>query len=182
MTMPEESKVGKKLSDLTTKRLIIVVLAMLFSVPIFDPSTYVDSPSADEYGLYLLASYEYNSESFNRSWDWFILDGMGNPAPLVLLSAYNRTWESESVEASTLRSNEQEISSILDGEYVAVGDLRKEKELDAGLGIGTTLFVCVVLATAAIIFSQLTNSLVINPIEEMIIKVNKISQNPLLAA
>ena len=49
--MPEESKVGKKLSDLTTKRLIIVVLAMLFSVPIFDPATYQETPSADEYGL-----------------------------------------------------------------------------------------------------------------------------------
>jgi hypothetical protein len=54
--------------------------------------------------------------------------------------------------------------------------------LDAGLGIGTTLFICVVLATAAILFTQTTNTLVINPIEEMITKVNRISKNPLLAA
>ena len=100
-----------------------------------------------------MSSYSYNSDGFNRSWDLFILDGKENPAPLVLLSALNRSWESDDVDASSLRSNEQEISSINDGDYVAVGDLRREKKLDAGLGIGTTLFVCVVLATAAIIFS-----------------------------
>lgn len=41
---------------------------------------------------------------------------------------------------------------------------------------------CFVLATAAILFTSTTNSLVINPIEEMINKVNRISENPLLAA
>lgn len=54
--------------------------------------------------------------------------------------------------------------------------------MNAGLGIGTTFFVCFVLATAAILFSSTTNSLVINPIEEMVTKVNRISENPLLAA
>jgi preprotein translocase subunit SecF len=39
--VPQESKVGKKLSDLTTKRTIILVLAMLFSVPLFSDSTYL---------------------------------------------------------------------------------------------------------------------------------------------
>lgn len=52
--MPEESKVGKKLSDLTTKRLIIVVLAMLFSVPLFDTDTYNEVPDANLFGLELL--------------------------------------------------------------------------------------------------------------------------------
>ena len=40
--VPQESKVGKKLSDLTTRRVIILVLAMLISVPIFSDSTYKD--------------------------------------------------------------------------------------------------------------------------------------------
>jgi hypothetical protein len=33
--LPKESMVGKKLSDLTTKRVICLVLAILFSLPIF---------------------------------------------------------------------------------------------------------------------------------------------------
>jgi len=36
----EESKVGKKLSDLTTKRVIVLVLTMMFSVPLFMLTTY----------------------------------------------------------------------------------------------------------------------------------------------
>lgn len=61
-------------------------------------------------------------------------------------------------------------------------DLREVYQLDAALGVGTTLFVCFVLASAAILFTSTTNNLVINPIEEMVTKVNRISENPLLAA
>lgn len=65
---------------------------------------------------------------------------------------------------------------------MAIHDLRAQTKLNAGLGIGTTLFVCFVLAAAAVSFTQTTNNLVINPIEEMVAKVNRISENPLLAA
>lgn len=36
-----ESKVGKKLSEITTRRVIVLVLIMLFSQPIFSVSTYM---------------------------------------------------------------------------------------------------------------------------------------------
>ena len=65
---------------------------------------------------------------------------------------------------------------------MSIHDLRKQTKLNAGLGIGTTFFVCFVLAAAALLFTSTTNNLVINPIEEMITKVNRISENPLLAA
>ena len=80
-----------------------------------------------------------------------------------------------------LRSAEQD-TTVLYTNYTVIHDLRPETKLEAGLGIGQTLFVCVVLATSAIIFTQTTNTLVINPIEDMIAKVNRISENPLLAA
>ncbi len=74
------------------------------------------------------------------------------------------------------------MTSILEGDYVSIHDLRNQTQLNAGLSLGTTLFVCFVLASAAIIFTHTTNSLVINPIEEMVVKVKRISENPLLAA
>jgi len=43
---PKESVVGKKLLDITTRRVIILVLAMLFSVPVFTVSTYLDDPNS----------------------------------------------------------------------------------------------------------------------------------------
>lgn len=52
--IPQESKVGKKLSDLTTWRVIILVLAMMFSVPLFDLQTYIDNISSYEFGLSLI--------------------------------------------------------------------------------------------------------------------------------
>ena len=104
--MPEESKVGKKLSDLTTKRLIIVVLAMLFSVALFDVTTYLETPNANEFGLNLLAAFEYNSFGFNLTFDEYIGEYKESTTPLVLLSAVNRTWEDPDTAASSLRTNE----------------------------------------------------------------------------
>ena len=42
MLVPEESKVGRKLSDLTTKRVIVLVLAMMFATPLLTLTTYWD--------------------------------------------------------------------------------------------------------------------------------------------
>ena len=39
---PKESKVGKKLSELTTKRVIILVLALLLIIPLFHTNYYYD--------------------------------------------------------------------------------------------------------------------------------------------
>lgn len=63
MRLPVESKVGKKLSDLTTRRVIILVLAMLFSVPLFSTSTYLEDPTSYEYGLAMLSSYRNASKT-----------------------------------------------------------------------------------------------------------------------
>ncbi len=52
----------------------------------------------------------------------------------------------------------------------------------AALSIGRTIFICLVLTIAAMLFSSTTNNLVINPIESMIRKVKKIAKNPLEAA
>ena len=49
-----ESKVGKKLSEITTRRVIVLVLAMLFSQPIFSVSTYMTEPNSYDYGLNLI--------------------------------------------------------------------------------------------------------------------------------
>ena len=50
------------------------------------------------------------------------------------------------------------------------------------LGIATTFLVCVVLASGAMILTRITSDLVITPIENMITKVRRISENPLKAA
>lgn len=69
--VPQESKVGKKLSDLTTRRTIILVLAMLFSVPLFSTGTYFQEPDPYSVGLSLMKNYEINSLEFNVTQESF---------------------------------------------------------------------------------------------------------------
>lgn len=61
--MPKESKVGKKLSDLTTRRVIILVLAMMFSVPLFTLTTYKPENTSYELGLTLVDKFTTNLTS-----------------------------------------------------------------------------------------------------------------------
>ena len=48
----EESIVGKKLTDFTTRKVIILVLAMLFSTPFFSVEYYLEQPLSYSYGLH----------------------------------------------------------------------------------------------------------------------------------
>lgn len=70
--IPEESMVGKKLSDLTTRRVIIVVLTMLISTSVINVSTWLEIPDSLQFGLDLLQQYEKGTDSFNRVFDSFI--------------------------------------------------------------------------------------------------------------
>jgi len=86
-----------------------------------------------------------------------------------------------------LRSSEKELVTALsatnkDATYVAVYDLRPSTKLQAALSIVVTLVVCVVLASGAMILTKISQDLVILPLENMIQKVRRISENPLKAA
>ena len=70
--LPEESKVGKKLSDLTTRRVIILVLAMLFSVPLFSTTTYMEAPKSYEFGMKMIKAFDVNSTGFNTTFYSYI--------------------------------------------------------------------------------------------------------------
>lgn len=39
------------MSEKTTRQVILVVLAMLFSVPLFTPTTYIEEPNSFDFGL-----------------------------------------------------------------------------------------------------------------------------------
>lgn len=59
--IPKESKVGKKLTDLTTRRVIILVLAMLISQPIFQNNLYENDNTPFLTPLLILQSMEDGS-------------------------------------------------------------------------------------------------------------------------
>lgn len=86
-----------------------------------------------------------------------------------------------------LRFDEIDSDSVditIDGvvyQYKTVVDTRTLTKFSAGLGIGRTLYVCIILGFGALIFTKDANDLVLKPIERMIQKVNAIAKNPLSA-
>ena len=184
VNVPEESKVGKKLSDLTTRRVIMLVLAMMFSVPAFTITTYKEENNSFTFGLELIREFgnDVTSAGFNTTFDSYISEHLDIRTPLILVNAKDRTWEKDNITPNDLRSSEKDIVAIENGDYVSVFDLRNNTRLTAGLGICRTIFVCFVLAAGALFFSKDANDLVISPIEAMIQKVNRIARNPLEAA
>lgn len=75
------------------------------------------------------------------------------------------------------------LSDVPEGhKYVAVYSLKANERIQAGLSIGTTTLVCIVLAAGAMLFSKITTDLVITPIEDMVQRVHSITDDPLKAA
>lgn len=87
-----------------------------------------------------------------------------------------------------LRNEEITIFSITkdnnDDDVLAfsVMDNRKDNDLDAILSIVRTIFVSIVLSVGAMAFSRDVERLVVEPIEGMLKRVQRIAENPLEAA
>ena len=59
----KESNVGKMLTDYTLRKVILIVLLMLFTNPLFMVQTYVSEPNSFNYGLDLLAKAQATSKT-----------------------------------------------------------------------------------------------------------------------
>lgn len=184
----EESNVGKELSELTTRRVIMLVLGVLFGVPFFMNSFYTDDNTSYEYGLQVMDKLlEYNSQ-FRMSWDSYIDGHKDLKTPLIYLEVSNMGEWYSSTDITSLRDSEKQfiVLSGVDDSYdyysVAVFDIRYSTKLESQLNICKTIFICFILALSSTVLSRDAQVLVLDPIESMIAKVKKISQNPLEAA
>lgn len=65
----EPSAIGKEMSDLTTRRLILLILTMLMVLPIFQPVPYANSIKTNEYQLYGLKQLHRYSQDWSVSVD-----------------------------------------------------------------------------------------------------------------
>lgn len=153
--IPNESRVGKKLSDLTTKRVILLVLVMLLILPLFEADFYIDPYKSWDLSADALDSFEddpgyedvidvikdYHDEDVRR--------------PVIKISrdlGDDETWSWEDTEPDDLRTTEKYYGTS--GDFVVIADLREDTRLEAGLNIAKTWFVCIVLAVGALTFNQ----------------------------
>jgi class 3 adenylate cyclase len=182
--MPIESRVGKKLSDLTIKRVIILVLILLLILPLFDTDFYITDPYSWDFGLDELMELRGNA-GFDVVRQQYIAYHEDDAYPLIYISYEDMKSETYEWDTDTktedLRFAEKYYASS-DYEAVAVFDIRYENRVTSGLNICRTVFVCIVLTLGAIYFTKDANDLVITPIEKMMDKVNKIARNPMMAS
>jgi hypothetical protein len=82
-----------------------------------------------------------------------------------------------------LRDTDQQVMTIGDSlDYFVIYDSRSSNVIQSALSISQTIFVCIVLAGGTLLFSMQVTELVISPIEQMVQKVTRISNDPLSAA
>jgi Na+/H+-dicarboxylate symporter len=84
-----------------------------------------------------------------------------------------------------MRTEDQNIVSVsragIEYGYV-ISNMMKDNDLNAILSILRTIFVSILLGGASMLFSKDVEDIVLSPIENMLNKVKRISENPLEAA
>ena len=189
--VPEESKVGKLLSDRTTKKVIILVLAMMIGIILFSPSFYLEKKTGMEYGLKIFSNFKtINDPNLNLSFSIYVTENIGTNSPVIyarvgylVYGDYNDTLNLRDNEKNSYSEDcsflmpEDEANSICE----AVFDIRSSNKLSSTLNIIKTIFICFVLSFGSYCFSKDTSEMVLEPIEQMIEKVKQISQNPIEA-
>eukprot|EP00929_Paragymnodinium_shiwhaense_P098028 TRINITY_DN5958_c0_g1_i1.p1 TRINITY_DN5958_c0_g1~~TRINITY_DN5958_c0_g1_i1.p1 ORF type:complete len:1309 (-),score=280.11 TRINITY_DN5958_c0_g1_i1:138-4064(-) len=285
-SMAAESQVGKKLSDLTTRRCVIVVLTMMLVHPMLEPpkATLPDSaPYAADLVLQAFVRMEANSSEDNRwryerlllrhiyfhNWYSEALGGcVGGQCPAgydnhmfwfgvgaadehrlqhlsqlarirpSTMAAWSRerdndfmfqygdlpeevrddlvgTWDTwcqtsggqtrvgksllsrdiegivsqvtcpddlRRVERTVKTATMVKASTLREFNFVFYFDKRRIVRGEARNNFFTTLFICVVLCGASMIFAHDAKQLVLNPLELMMLKVHMIRDSPLIAA
>ena len=106
----KESVVGKKLLDQTTRRVILLVLAMLFSVPVFSVSSYLPEPTSFKYGLSLIKELGPETAGGRLAFEDTIALQTQLDTPLIKLyvedkrnGAETLIWENYDVDIANLR-------------------------------------------------------------------------------
>ena len=183
----KESRVGKRLSDLTMKRVIILVLILIFVVPLFNSAYYFDPDLDYTIQLKIMTAMSTdtspNTTAIQQLYDDYIGYNAKRSNPIVFCRIPSINMVFQNMNPDDLRNQEkQELSYLLpnyDQPFRTTISVRTTQIYTSMVNILRTLFVCCVLAFGAYFFNKDIGDLALKPIERMIDKVNKIASNPL---
>ena len=181
-----ESHVGAAMSDLTTRRVIVLVLVMLIAIPLLSYST---SDFAPTYGTTLVHSYaKLNTSSDTSEYDssyYMAVNNVVANLDCLHLSVNDKVFfldnyldDLRDVETLTYVPS-PDGSGNVPVETISIYDMRNSSVQTATFGIYMTIFVLFLLVVGTYFFSTDVNRLVIIPIEKMVALVQDISKNPL---
>lgn len=188
--LTKDIRVGKKLSDLTTKRVSVLVMVLIFVIPLFDSGYYYDNDKSYTFGIKQLArESSIEISSLNSTEIMIIAEDYVNyhkqlelPLIYLYLPSINFTFQQEPF-ACDLRFEEKEELVLESGNYnetfTATISTKSLSQANSILNILRTIYLSIVLGLGAYLFTKDTNDLALKPIARMIEKVNKIASNPL---
>ena len=183
------SAVGQHLSEQTTRKVVLLVLLMLFGIPLLQPTP---SQQAEEYSLRelsmlsaspTLTSAEWSNEvNFTLSYYPSILYLNVSPPAQPPSSPSATTYTLEYIDPSLSQYRVSELLSVSYNNVLALFSQREQSRLTGEYNIVTTLVVLVLLAVGAVLFNRNNHRMVIVPIERMMATIVALQQNPLAKA
>lgn len=87
---------------------------------------------------------------------------------MVAIAINNLSYVKQNIDISNYRACELQYSESTSGKGSALFDITYSSQMEAGFGLGRTLFVSLILLIGAINFQRNSNKLVIEPIVDMI--------------
>ncbi|OMJ90780.1 hypothetical protein SteCoe_6759 [Stentor coeruleus] len=167
--------VGEKLSELVTKRVISIVLVMLMILPLFDSDFYVSNFNWEN--DLIIINELIGKNSFEKVKNIFIELQTSTQYPLIHFlyedNGSDYIWDS-GIDYNDLRYEEIYYSS--QNTTIAIFDLRQSSQLIGILDISRTIFVTLMFSLGTLFFSRDLEKKIINPIKNMIARIQMISQ------
>ena len=181
----KESRISKIISDSLTQKVIILILILLIVSPILSDDFFANTSITYELIAQIIsASYDL-FESQNKILQSEILYGLFDKNYPALNISYNGTllYNDSRYWNRTDYFRYKEVTTVFsaDGQVNIVYSLLKETQLTGLLNIFQTIFVCIMLSGAAILFENDAKKLVLSPLEIMIEIVDNVAKDPINA-
>lgn len=186
----KDIRVGKKLSELTTKRVSVLVLVLIFMVPLFSSNYFAEKDRSYTIGLkeiFKISELDpVNVTLLTLFYNDYIISNtkQNSLLPIVFTSipSLNITFIGDILPDSLRYEEKEELiinSYKFSNPFIAVINIKSLTQLEALLNILRTFTISLILGVGAYFFTKDANDLALKPIARMIEKVNKIASNPL---
>lgn len=180
----KESKIARLISDSITKKVILLMLILLVIFPLLSEDFYA-TDTTTTYSL--IAEYYSNSyQIFHERFEIIPYDSVvvlfdPNFPPLNITINGTTIYTNKNYTNSYFRYKEVKSLYSEDGFVFIVYSVLKETKLTGLLNVIQTLFVCVMLAGAAMLFERDANKIVLTPLEIMLEIVENVAKDPINA-
>ena len=174
----KESKVSKKFSEQTTKRVVFLVLIVVMSEYIFQLTTYVQSMNSYTYATDMIYDLQslYDVELLAN----FIKEYHKDSTPYRILEiAYTVGGEKQNITFDSYSNYREQEYEVASGNGVDVYVLiRNDLVFEAYLSIAKTTFILFIIMVSALLISKDATALVLQPLETIMLKVSEMAEDP----